>query len=93
MDGRAVAAMNAEECIVHVWGLPWELDASDVAMLLSPMLPAQCRLLEAPLLPLDKKARNTGRALLRLSCGVDMMDEVVQSLNEQRVAMPEVLLH
>lgn len=52
--------------IVHVWGLAWELAPDDVANALKPLLPAGCALLGLPLLPLDRRARRTGRALLRL---------------------------
>ena len=79
---------NMDSAVVHVWGLPWQYNADTVAAVLAPMLPAQCRLLEAPILPLDKKARNTGRALLRLDCSAVSVDEVVKQLNKQAVPLP-----
>ena len=52
---------------IHVWGLPWELDAAQVAKTLVPMLEETgAALLEPPVLPLDKRARRTGRALCRV---------------------------
>ena len=53
---------------LHIWGLPWELSNSEVATALTPLLPDGVEMLEPPLLPLDRKARRTGRALLRLRC-------------------------
>ena len=54
---------------IHVWGLPWELDAAQVAKTLVPMLEETgAALLEPPVLPLDKRARRTGRALCRVRC-------------------------
>ena len=55
------------EAIIHVWGLPWELSPADVADALEPLLTdAGFSLVEPPLLPLDRRARRSGRALLRL---------------------------
>ena len=55
------------ECgyFLHVHGLPWELGNAEVAAALTPMLPAGVQI-AALQLPLDKRARTMGRALLQL---------------------------
>ena len=49
---------------VHLHGFPWELDESAVESALLPLLPAGVKVDET-LLPLDRRARRTGRALIK----------------------------
>ena len=79
---RANAATASGEAIVHVWGFPWELSTAEVADVLQPML-ADWLMLELPLLLLDRKGRNTGRALIRLQC--DDIDAAVSALQGKQV--------
>lgn len=51
---------------LHVHGIPWELSAADVVAKLTPMLPHGITITET-LLPLDRRARTTGRVLLQLT--------------------------
>ena len=67
---------------IHVWGLPWEL--SDAASALETCLPAGTTLLEPPLLPLDRKARATGRALMKVTAKSTLQD-VLASLEGRKV--------
>ena len=69
-DATAASSSTAgigEEFIIHLWGLPWELAGDAVSGELQPLLPDGCRLLNPPLLPLDKRGRPTGRALIVLA--------------------------
>ena len=54
---------DADEHFIHVHGIPWEL--ADVKTALTPMIPTTYTIVDT-VLPLDKRARTTGRALLRL---------------------------
>ena len=66
--------------IVHIWGLPWELETSEAVLSeLQPLLTmATFACLKPPLLPLDKRGRPTGRALLFLRhMGTSSVDPVV----------------
>ena len=77
---------EADEHFVHVHGIPWELD--NVAEALAPFLPPVYTIVET-VLPLDKRARTTGRALLRLKAvaGHDLPNatDVVDALQHQYV--------
>ena len=74
----------SSDIFVHCWGFPWEYNASEIESWLRPLLPAGCVLLELPLLPLDRKGRATGRALLRLN-GATSADDVRAALHGQPV--------
>lgn len=74
------------EVVIHVWGLPWEMRDTEVAHVLQPMLAAadaRWSLLEPPILLLDRRGRNTGRALLRVQC--DSAAAAVAALHEEQV--------
>lgn len=72
------------EHFVHVHGIPWELGADEAVAALSPMLP-MCNIVEA-MLPLDKRARTTGRVLLRLELeGRTTASDVVEALQNRTV--------
>ena len=72
------------EHFVHVHGIPWELEADEAVAALSPMLP-MCNIVEA-MLPLDKRARTTGRVLLRLELeGRTTASDVVEALQNRTV--------
>ena len=74
------------EHFVHVHGIPWELGADEAVAALSPMLPT-CNIVEA-MLPLDKRARTTGRVLLRLELGGrTTASDVVEALQNRTVGM------
>ena len=65
-DDACASAALQRTAVIHVWGLAWELSAAEVAVALEPLLPPSCAMVEPPVLPLDKRSRSTGRALLRL---------------------------
>ena len=62
-------SMPLSATFIHVHGLPWELDEARVASEVQAHLPGGVQILET-LLPLDKRGRTTGRALLRLRVDV-----------------------
>lgn len=67
--------------IVHIHGLPWEVESNQVAAHVGPLLPSFCRLDEGlPLLPLDKRARRTGRALLRIHVAQDDVEQASSAI-------------
>ena len=70
--------------MVHVRGLPWELGLPEVQDALKPMLPAGTTLIET-ILPLDKRARQTGQAMLHLQCVPPAECDVVSALQGQHV--------
>ena len=71
---------------VHVQGLPWELDQSAAGKALETLLPAGATLIEPPFLPVDKRLRRTGRAMLRVeACAPCSMEEVVSALHGSHV--------
>ena len=70
---------------MHVHGIPWELGTEDAVAALRPMLPPDCSIVEA-VLPLDKRARTTSRALLRLKIGGALnATDVVEALQNKTV--------
>lgn len=84
---RCVRMHDAEtECVVHVHGLPWELSGPEAAAVLQPLLPSRYTLVDA-ILPLDKRARNTGRALLRLRARAAASDSSEDSSEAAVVAV------
>ena len=82
-SGTPILCAPTDGSYVHVHGLPWELEKQDVVTAISPLLPEGAELIDL-LLPLDKRARNTGRALLNLGGNVDA-SAIVDALHMEYV--------
>ena len=61
------AAAREEHVCLHVHGLPWALDERGVREAIDGMLPAGAGPVREMVLPLDRKARRTGRAVLSVA--------------------------
>lgn len=76
---------DEDDHFVHLFGIPWELSNDDVHEAITPMLPPACNILDS-VLPLDKRARTTGRAMLRLEIGAAAnASDVIDALQGQHV--------
>jgi|TARA_B100000524_G_scaffold346624_1_gene247095 hypothetical protein len=72
---------------VSVIGLPWELRERAIKVSLGPLVePLGCTL-EDVILPLDKRARTTGQAILTLSGGTASAAELASALHGQQLGL------